>query len=300
LQDRERGTGEMAMVAVSEEGGTWLCNRWSMPCQPTTTTNLAMSSKKIAWCLILDKMRPDGESFPIEYEDDNIATLKEKVHARKSTLLDGVDLDKLRVWKCKDPETAFTEEEVKKLFADQKVDALGPKRRLAKLQPALSEDDTLLVQVPGMFHFSFFLIFSLTSRKWTFIEGLPTATSASVITNEVHCLLIDHEKRRKGTAFKVTGNDIMDLRKGVKLEKPNDCPGVDADHLIIWQCKDQKLLSTASEKDMDAALQNINFLDENAILKLTGGMDLKDLGLIDKELLLVQVPGTFYPPCPFQ
>jgi len=68
---------------------------------------------------------------------------------------------------------------------------------------------------------------------------------------------------------------------------------VDPDHLMVWQCKNQKLLSTAREMEMDAALQNIDFLDENAILKLTGGMKLKDLGLIDNELLLVQVPGTF-------
>ena len=122
-------------------------------CQPTTTTNLAMSSKKIAWCLILDKMRPDGESFDVEYEDDDtISGLKKKVKGQQPTLLKDVNPNKLLVWRCKDLGTAFTEEQVKRLFADQKVEALGPKRMLATLQRALSEDDTLLVQVPGMFH----------------------------------------------------------------------------------------------------------------------------------------------------
>ena len=109
------------------------------------------------WCLaIKHDMTALGGLFEVEYDDnDSVATLKEKIKAKKSNDCKNVDADHLTVWRCKEP----------KLLADANVDELedilhkvdfSNRRKAVRLATAkmvtslkLSKNEVLLVQMPG-------------------------------------------------------------------------------------------------------------------------------------------------------
>ena len=56
-------------------------------------------------------------------------------------------------------------------------------------------------------------------------------------------------------------DDITVLKKKIKEEKPNDYKNVDADHLIVWQYKEPKLLIDINVDELEDILHKIDFSD---------------------------------------
>ena len=119
--------------------------------EPPATALLA--AKKQVWCLtIKHNMTLNGELFLVDYDDnDSVATLKEKIKAKKSNDYKNVDADRLTVWWCKEPKL-LADINAKKL---ENVD-LSDRREAVQLASMemvgsleLSKNEIILVQIPG-------------------------------------------------------------------------------------------------------------------------------------------------------
>jgi hypothetical protein len=109
----------------------------------------------------------------------------------------------------------------------------------------------------------------------------------------VWCLLIDQENRptESRSFFKVTAEDIAQLKDEVKRVKPKALQNIDTPHLVVWRYKDQSIaLRKENWEDRVGKL----FSDPGAE-KIHEWTTLADLELLDNETLLVQVPGVFSP-----
>ena len=109
------------------------------------------------WCLTIDhENKPIGGLFKVNGEGD-IIDLKEKVKENRSTWKD-VNANQLVVWRCKetqeldDADREQLELRVRAVFFDNKVTKLGERQTIEELK--LSDEEILLVQVPGTFPLS--------------------------------------------------------------------------------------------------------------------------------------------------
>jgi hypothetical protein len=116
------------------------------------------------WCLVIDhKKKPVGKLFRVWLTpNDLIEDLKVKVKSFKGNALDKVDADQLSVWRCRmlrlrEPlqdealERSEIERRIKAINFSDKVNSfiITPHKTVTNL--GLTEDDTLLVQMPGTF-----------------------------------------------------------------------------------------------------------------------------------------------------
>ena len=115
------------------------------------------------------------------------------------------------------------------------------------------------------------------------------------MTAEIWYLLFNEEKEILGAPDRVEVRDIAGLKKAVKEAWSTKLQDIDAGDLIIWQCK-EPLLSTQLRKELQQCLFEIEFLDAEQVVELASGVDLADLELGSKEVLLVQVPGAISNP----
>ena len=93
---------------------------------------------------------------------------------------------------------------------------------------------------------------------------------------------------------KYNDNDnIALLKEKIKKEKPNTCKNVPTNFLLVWQCKEPKLLLTTDRMGIDEFLRSISFHKKRGAVKLSSERKLKDLGLGDEEVLLTQLPGKY-------
>ena len=119
--------------------------------EPPATALLA--AKKQVWYLtIKHNMTLNGELFLVDYDDnDSVATLKEKIKAKKSNDYKNVDADRLTVWRCKEPKL-LADINAKKL---ENVDLSDCREavQLASMETVgsleLSKNEIILVQIPG-------------------------------------------------------------------------------------------------------------------------------------------------------
>lgn len=81
-----------------------------------------------------------------------------------------------------------------------------------------------------------------------------------------------------------------ELRKKVKEKMKADLEGFTANSLIVWQCKERKLLLTNDKEEINLFLGNINFCEEREVVGLTSERKLKDLEL-GEEVVLVELSG---------
>ena len=82
-----------------------------------------------------------------------------------------------------------------------------------------------------------------------------------------------------------------ELRKKVKEKMKADLEGFTANSLIVWQCKERKLLLTNDKEEINLFLGSIDFCEEREVVGLTSERKLKDLELGDEEEVLVELPG---------
>jgi len=120
------------------------------------------------------------------------------------------------------------------------------------------------------------------------------------MTTEVWYLIFNDKKKLLFSPSKVKVNDIYDLKKAIKEEAFLYLNTVQAPYLIAWR-SNEPLLSTQEDDELQEHLLKIDFLNREQVVKLASGVDLADLQLGKKEILLVQVPGaininpSFYP-----
>jgi len=99
------------------------------------------------------------------------------------------------------------------------------------------------------------------------------------------------EKQAIGYSFNVLIEENMgELRKKVKEKMKADLEGFTANSLIVWQCKERKLLLTNDKEEINLFLGNINFCEEREVVGLTSERKLKDLEL-GEEVVLVELSG---------
>ena len=111
-------------------------------------------------------------------------------------------------------------------------------------------------------------------------------------TPKVWCLTIDHENKPIGRPFQVIlENNIADLRKKVKEEKPNTLKDVDADHVAVWRCEESQVFDDADRKKLE--LQVVAVFSKKKVTELGGMQKINELKLSDREILFVQVPSAF-------
>ena len=110
------------------------------------------------WCLLINhKKEPEGTPFKVIPGHD-IADLKEKVKEKKPHDLDGIDPDRLRVWRCttqnrmafKDVHGNMWESALKSVDFDNGnvVEQLDERDMIANLH--VLNEEILLVQMPGV------------------------------------------------------------------------------------------------------------------------------------------------------
>lgn len=152
---------------------------------------------------------------------------------------------------------------------------LRDRQTIERLNPKISEEETLLVKVLGMFsHFSFY------PPRLIFSGRLPVP---------VWYCLINQENKVNGDVSKVSAALVADFKDRVKDESPNDLRYVDAEKLVVWHYN-LPHFHTSTEP---LFIKNINFNDDVNAIKLTNHTDICDLGLVGKEMLIVQMPGAF-------
>jgi hypothetical protein len=119
-------------------------------------------------------------------------------------------------------------------------------------------------------------------RQFNSVVGslVPTITM-------IWCLLIDHDNTPSGSFFEVTAElrSVAHLKDEVKNKKQNKLKNVDADELVVWRCKNR---STALRKD-----QVVKLFSDAGVEMIDEMTTMVDLGLLDNEQLLVQVPSVF-------
>ena len=112
---------------------------------------------EFCWCLLINhKKEPEGTPFKVIPGHD-IADLKEKVKEKKLHDLDGIDPDRLRVWRCttqnhmafKDVHDNMWESVLKNVDFDNGivVEELDGRDMIANLH--VLNEEILLVQMPG-------------------------------------------------------------------------------------------------------------------------------------------------------
>ncbi|KAF8262318.1 hypothetical protein EI94DRAFT_1789026 [Lactarius quietus] len=85
----------------------------------------------------------------------------------------------------------------------------------------------------------------------------------------VWCLLVNHAQELDGEPFKVevsSTDTVDDLKVGVKLRKKLDLDDIDADHLVVWKCEDQRVTAFKRPKELAKLLKGIDFQDEDKAL----------------------------------
>jgi hypothetical protein len=109
-------------------------------------------------------------------------------------------------------------------------------------------------------------------------------------TPTVLCLAIDHENKPIGGLFEVIlENDIIDLRKNVKEEIPND---VKSSHLVVWRCKGKQVFDDDDSGKLELQVRAV--FSQKEVTKLSGTQKINELKLSDSEVLLIQVPGASF------
>jgi hypothetical protein len=165
-------------------------------------------------------------------------------------------------------------------------------------------DDQELIQIQVAEAFSNKQIVKLKSQQLvqgitqTLIIEIPRSCVSAFVTSPclilsgflplpVYCLLIDHANNPLGSPERVSAESIVNLRHRVKDQNASELQRVDASNLVVWRCK--PILFTKATTDEIKAL---NF--KTAAVKLTVD-DISDLGLDEEEMLIIQMPGAFYP-----
>ena len=113
--------------------------------------------------------------------------------------------------------------------------------------------------------------------------------------HKLWCLVVEHDMTPLGNLFEVEYDDndsVATLKKKVKEEeKPNDCKNVDADCLIVWQCKEPKLVADVDTDELEDTLKKVNLSDRGKVVELAEATTVISLELCKYEILLVQLPG---------
>ena len=113
--------------------------------------------------------------------------------------------------------------------------------------------------------------------------------------HKLWCLVVEHDMTPLGNLFEVEYDDndsVATLKKKVKEEeKPNDCKNVDADCLIVWQCKEPKLVVDVDTDELEDTLKKVNLSDRGKVVELAEATTVISLELCKYEILLVQLPG---------
>ena len=110
------------------------------------------------------------------------------------------------------------------------------------------------------------------------------------MSTEIWYLLFNDEKELLCAPYKAEVRDIADLKRAI--EEQFSELNVKAHHLVVWQCKEPRFLSTQPKKLLQRCLSEIDFLNEEKVVELVSGAEIADLELGKKEVLLVQVPGA--------
>jgi len=119
--------------------------------QPATAL---LTAKRQVWCLaIKHDMTPSQRLFHVYYDDnDNVATLKEKVKAKKSNACEDVNTNCLTIWQYKEPKL-LTDVNANKLEDTLKKVDISDCRKVVELAEAISielfKNEILLVQLPS-------------------------------------------------------------------------------------------------------------------------------------------------------
>jgi len=94
-----------------------------------------------------------------------------------------------------------------------------------------------------------------------------------------------------GRLFEVDYNDndnITTLKEKVRRKKQIFLP---TDKLIIWQCREPKLLVDINAHELKDILKKIHLSDYGKVFKLAKAMTVISLKLSKNKILLVQMPG---------
>ena len=94
-----------------------------------------------------------------------------------------------------------------------------------------------------------------------------------------------------GDLLKVDYNDndnVAALKEKVKGEKEISLP---ANELIVWQCKEPKLLTDANINKLEDILHKVDFFDCRKAVQLASAKMVTSLKLSKNEVLLVQIPS---------
>ena len=110
------------------------------------------------------------------------------------------------------------------------------------------------------------------------------------MSTEIWYLLFNDEKELLSTPLVAQVPHIGGLKRAVE-EQFSELT-VKAHHLVVWQCKEPRFLSTQPKKLLQRCLSEIDFLNEEKVVELVSGAEIADLELGKKEVLLVQVPGA--------
>ena len=102
-------------------------------------------------------------------------------------------------------------------------------------------------------------------------------------------MLFNNKKELLGAPLPAKAPHIGGLKIAVK-EEYSELKNVKAHHLVVWRCN-KPLLSTQDEDELQELLSKIDFDNTAQVVKLASGVDLADLELGSKEVLLVEVPG---------
>jgi len=111
------------------------------------------------------------------------------------------------------------------------------------------------------------------------------------MTTEVWCLLFNDRKELLRAPFSAKSTHVCGLMIAIE-ERCSHLENVKALDLVVWRCKEPTLLSTQDDDELQDHLSKIDFLDEERVVEFASGVDLADLELGSKEVLLVEVPST--------
>lgn len=124
------------------------------------------------------------------------------------------------------------------------------------------------------------------------VLSLPTSTT----TDEVWCLLIDHEKKPKGVPepFGISPQTTIGHLKGLVWRSNRfslEDARVDANKLVVLGCLDGLAFVNASD---DAWLHELTTMNFSAVKQLDGRKKVMESVVAgERETLLVQMPGAF-------
>ena len=111
------------------------------------------------------------------------------------------------------------------------------------------------------------------------------------MSTEIWYLLFNDEKELLVTPLVAQVPHIGGLKIAIE-ERCSHLEYVKALDLVVWRCKEPTFLSTEDEDKLHEYLLEINFSNREQVVKLNSGVEIADLELGKKEVLLVQVPGA--------